>query len=190
MGAGEETPARAGIPIALLRGLHCVAPMWLGLLVGAPADVVGQWRRDDIWQASRRQVPTKPVIPPTHWVEGAVIGAAIVGTTAAIGAYELGCEFADDRSWCNPGTVLLGGALGGVLGGIVGGLVGGRFPAKHPRPLKGYPQRTALIGAMAGALWSFGLVFQGCSNGCHSEEVVLGVSTTGAGALAGFLIGR
>jgi hypothetical protein len=139
---------------------------------------------------SDSQTSRQRVYRPTYWVEGATIGAAIVGTTGAWIAYEFGCKFSDLESDCATGRVLGAGAVGGLLGGIAGGLFGGAFSAPKPRPLRGHPVRSTVIGAGAGALWSFGLFWQFCLNGCRSEEVVVGVSTTGVGALAGLLIGR
>jgi len=128
------------------------------------------------------------VYHPTYWKEGAAIGAAILGTTCAWAVYELACEFSDVSSDCSAWRVLAGGAAGGVVGGFVGGLIGGAFSAPEPRVRQ--PGRFALLGAGAGALWSFGLFWQFCLNGCRSEEVVFGVSTTAVGAAVGWLIGH
>ena len=126
-------------------------------------------------------------LPATYWVEGATIGAAIVGTTGAWIGHEFSC---DSDSGCSTADVVVGGLVSGLAGGIVGGLIGGAFSAPHPRPFRGHPVQAAITGAAFGALWSFGLLLQGCTGGCGSEEVVFGVSTTAIGALAGFLLGN
>lgn len=174
--------------MATVHRLLGPASLVLALLVGTPASGACQWLSDRLWLTAQERSTRS--VPPTHWVEGATIGAAIVGTTGALGTYELVCHYSDNRSDCNAGLVILGGVAGGVVGGIVGALVGGAFPAATERPLRGQPRRAALIGAAAGALWSFGLFFHFCADGCRSEEVILGLSTTSTGALAGFLIGR
>lgn len=158
------------------------------VLAGTPVVAAGQWRHDQMWHGSYSV--TQADIPPTHWIEGATIGAAIFGTTGAFAGYMIGCEFADDRSSCSPGPIIAAGIVGGLTGGIVGALVGGQIPASRERPLRGRPGKAAAIGAAIGTAWGFGLLLQGCANGCHTEEVVLGLSTTTAGALAGVLVGR
>jgi hypothetical protein len=152
----------------------------------------GQWRHDQVWGGSsaRAARAAQDAIHPSYWLEGATIGAAVVGTTGALAFYELGCEFSEFSEDCSFGTVLGGALLGAAVGGTVGALIGGNIPAPRERPLRGQQRTAALVGAGAGALWSFGLFFQLCANGCRSEEVVLGLSTTAAGALAGLLVGR
>ena len=56
--------------------------------------------------------------------------------------------------------------------------------------LRGQAVKTALIGGGAGALWGFGVFSQFCLNGCHSEDVVMGISTMAVGALAGLIVGQ
>jgi predicted MFS family arabinose efflux permease len=62
--------------------------------------------------------------PPTHWLEGGLIGGIGLG---ALFAYEAGglCESSD----CTKARLAVG-LLGGGLGFIVGALIGGQFP-KH-----------------------------------------------------------
>jgi hypothetical protein len=127
---------------------------------------------------------------PTYWQEGATIGAAVVGTTGAWIAYDLACKFSDTASDCRPGAVIAGGLVAGVVGGIAGGLAGGAFSARQPRPLRGHPVKATLVGAGVGALWSFGLFWHLCVNGCRSEQVAFGLSSTAIGALAGLLVGH
>ena len=160
------------------------------LFLASPTLVVGQRLREYPWLRSGLMQPIQVHSHPSYWLEGATIGAAVVGTTGAWVTYEFGCHFSDLRSDCKATKVLAGGVLSGVVGGIAGGLVGGAFSAPKPRPLQGHPVRTTLIGAGAGALSGFGLFSRFCANGCRSEEIVLGFSTTTAGALAGLLIGH
>jgi hypothetical protein len=160
------------------------------LLLAIPALLPAQRLTPYTWLRPGRAQTPQVRSQPSYWLEGATIGAAVVGTTGAWAAYELGCHFSDVSSDCKATKILAGGLVGGLAGGIVGGLVGGAFSAPRPRPLRSHPVRTTLIGAGAGALWGFGLFSQFCTNGCRSEEVALGFSTTGAGALAGLLIGH
>jgi|SRR6185503_6900115 len=160
----------------------------VAVLSVVPVIAAGQWRNDYVWRGS--QAEPQRDIRPTHWVEGATIGAAVLGTTGGFLGYFLACEFADDHSACGPVPMLTGTALGVLTGGMVGALVGGFIPAERPRPLSGNPGKGALIGGGVGTLWGFGVLMQFCHDGCNSEEVVFGLSTTAAGALAGFLVGR
>ncbi len=128
--------------------------------------------------------------PATYYFEGAVIGAGVFATTGALVWYELACNWSDVTSDCRTGPILGAGVVGALFSGTVGGLVGGLFPAPHPRPLRGHAAKTALLGAGAGALWGFGAFSQFCLNGCRSENVVLSISTTVVGALAGLMVGR
>jgi len=170
--------------------MNPLALLVAGLLLSMSPIAAGQRLRDDPWVQFGSSRTAQVRSRSSCWLEGATIGAAVVGTTGAWVAYELGCHFSDVRSDCKARRVLAGGVFGGVLGGIAGGLVGGAFSAPNPRPLRGHPVRTTLIGAAAGALWSFGLFWHFCTDGCRSEEVIFGVSSTGTGALAGYLIGR
>jgi len=120
----------------------------------------------------------------TYWFEAAIIGVATVGATTALITITF-CTDADVG--CDAGSALLFGAAGMLLGGTVGALVGGAFPAPHTRPLRGEPARSALIGGVTGAIWSFGVFDRFCLNGCRPEEVAFGLATTAIGALAGLL---
>jgi hypothetical protein len=86
--------------------------------------------------------------------------------------------------------MVAGVLVGALLGGGVGALVGGSVPAPHPRPLRGHAARAALLGAIAGALWGFGVFPHFCINGCTTEEVAFGLSNAAVGALAGFIVGN
>ena len=170
--------------------MNRAAVLGTGLLLSAPSLVLGQRLNEYTWLRPGLSQPIQVPSHPSYWLEGATIGAAVVGTTGAWVTYELSCHFSDVRSDCKATKVLVGGVLSGVVGGIAGGLVGGAFSAPRPHPLQGHPVRTTLIGAGAGALWGFGLFSRFCANGCRSEEIGLGLSTTTAGALAGLLIGH
>jgi hypothetical protein len=128
-----------------------------------------------------------PVISPTYWVEGATIGAAVVGTTTVLLAAGL-CNSSDSGS-CRPGLYVGAAALGGVAGAGFGGLVGGLFRAPHSRPLRGHPVQGALIGAASGAMWGIGLLCHGAGVRCASDLTV-GLSFATVGALAGWLTTR
>jgi hypothetical protein len=134
--------------------------------------------------------PTARKYPATYYFEGAVIGASVVGATAAFLFYELACHYSDTGSACAAGPIAEAGVGAVLFGGTVGALIGGAFPAPRARPLRGHGARAALLGAAAGALWGFGVFAHFCLNGCQSGEVGLGVSTTAVGALAGLLVGR
>jgi hypothetical protein len=134
--------------------------------------------------------PTVRKYPATYFFEGGVIGASVVGATAAFLFYEFACNYSDTRSGCAAGPMAEAGMGGVLFGGTLGALIGGAFPAPHPRPLRGHGAKAALLGAAAGALWGFGVFSHFCLNGCQSGEVGLGISTTAVGALAGLLVGR
>ena len=167
---------RRATPLALMITMLAVSP------------ALAQRQPSAVTPASPLLLQQRRVYHPTYWKEGATIGAAILGTTCAWVVYGLACEFSDVSSDCSAWRVLAGGAAGGVVGGIVGGLIGGAFSAPEHR--RRQPGRFTLLGAGAGALWSFGLFWQFCLNGCRSEEVAFGVSITAVGAAAGWLIGH
>jgi hypothetical protein len=127
--------------------------------------------------------------PPTYWMEGAVIGAAVAGTTLGWIFYEV-CGYDEAGSGCDAGNLLLGVGVGAVFGGVVGGLIGGAFTAPHAHPLRGHPVKAAGMGAAAAALWSFGVFSQFCTNGCSAPEVRFGLTTVAIGAMAGWLVGH
>ena len=173
----------------LARSAICALAATLALLCD-PASVAAQRHAAYLVRVRDSTRAAQQVYRPTYWVEGATVGAAIVGTTGAWIAYEFRCEFSENPPDCAVGPILATGVLGALLGGTVGGLIGGAFPAAKTRPLQGHPVRSTAIGTAAGALWSFGLFWQFCLNGCRSDEVAFGLSTTAVGALAGLLVGR
>jgi hypothetical protein len=124
-------------------------------LVSLPLTAAAQRRHDAVWRGS--QAETQRDIRPTHWVEGATIGAAVLGTTGAFLGYFLACEVSDDSSDCDASRLITGGLLGGVTGGLIGALVGGFIPAERERPLRGHPWKAAAIGAAVGTGWGFAL---------------------------------
>jgi hypothetical protein len=69
-------------------------------------------------------------IKPTHWKEGGLVGALVVGVLGAWFGSEI-CKVAEDGdSGC--AGLIVGGALGGAgTGFLIGALIGGQFP-KHP----------------------------------------------------------
>jgi hypothetical protein len=154
-----------------------------------PRLTTGRWRAADGTLVGLGE-PTARKYPATYYFEGAVIGAGVVGPTAALIFYELACHYSDTGSDCAAGPIAEVGVGGVLFGGTLGALIGGAFPAPHPRPLRGHGAKAALLGAAAGALWGFGVFTHFCLNGCQSGEVGLGISTTAVGALAGLLVGR
>ncbi|HKI96056.1 MAG TPA: hypothetical protein VJ992_12290 [Gemmatimonadales bacterium] len=120
---------------------------------------------------------------PSYWVEGGVFGAAFLGGLSYAFVHGL-CETGD----CTAAS-LEGAALGAVLGFGVGAMVGGQFPAAHPRPLKGHPEKGFLVGSGVGAMISFGLVSKGCLSGCSSSELAGDLLVTTGTGLVGFLLG-
>ena len=129
------------------------------------------------------------VYAPSYWVEGATIGAAVLGATTVFVAAGF-CGLDESGSPRGFGTYAASAAIGGVVGAGLGALVGGMFDAPHARPLRGHPERAALIGAVGGAVWSVGFLCHGLRDGCGRGEPVFGISLSLAGALAGWLVGR
>jgi hypothetical protein len=175
------------LSLALLAAQLDAGPAGAQGLLGVPnpSRAVALFRSPAVTGAGR---PGARTYPATYYFEGAVIGAGVLGTTVALFAYEWAC---DESSNCDrTGRVVTGGVVGALLGGTVGALIGGAFPAPHPRPLRGHGAKAALLGAVVGAAWGFGLFSHFCLNGCSSGEVGLGAYTTTVGALAGLLVGR
>ena len=107
-----------------------------------------------------------------------------MGVRSACSGYD------DSDSSCHPGVYIGAAALGGALGAGLGALAGGLFDAPHARPLQGHPGRAALMGAIAGALWSVGFLCHGPGDGRGTTEPVFGISVSAVGALAGWLVAR
>jgi hypothetical protein len=120
----------------------------------------------------------------SFWLEGAALGAAIGGTTGAFIYYGL-CE-----SDCVPERALASAAVLGVLGAFAGTLMGAMVPSSRPRPFRGMPGAATLVGATAGAVWSFGVMNRACQGGCSGFEIRFGVATILAGGLTGYLMSR
>jgi hypothetical protein len=168
----------------------------LGVLPGTSGSASGQFR-PEVGKAfvlfrpgpatappRRLSLPPASQYPATYYFEGAVIGTSLLATTGAWFASDL-CESSD----CTGTTVAF--ALGsGVVGGIAGAIIGGQFGSPHPRPLHGHGARAALVGAVAGALWGFGVFPHFCLNGCNPGEVRFGLSNAAVGALAGVVVGQ
>jgi uncharacterized protein YcfJ len=69
-------------------------------------------------------------IQPTHWKEGGLVGAVVLGAFGVWFGNEI-CRNADDISGSCARAMIGGGVGGGVLGFLIGALIGGQFP-KHP----------------------------------------------------------
>jgi hypothetical protein len=69
-------------------------------------------------------------IEPTHWKEGGLVGAVVLGAFGVWFGNEI-CRNADDISGSCARAMIGGGVGGGVLGFLIGALIGGQFP-KHP----------------------------------------------------------
>ena len=70
-------------------------------------------------------------IKPTHWREGGLVGALLLGGFGAWFANGFCRSLDESGNGC--GGSLIGGALGGGIAGfLIGALIGGQFP-KHPR---------------------------------------------------------
>jgi hypothetical protein len=60
-------------------------------------------------------------LPPTHWADGALAGAVILGVEGLPGS--------PGRAFCsNLGCVVVSTVFPAVIGIVVGGLIGGLFP--------------------------------------------------------------
>jgi hypothetical protein len=74
-----------------------------------------------------------PQIKPTHWKEGGIAGAVLLGAFSIWFFNEL-CQNTDAGadSGCSAKAVLGGVVAGGGVGFLIGALIGGQFP-KHPQ---------------------------------------------------------
>ena len=78
------------------------------------------------WSAEPKDTVVRD-IRPTHWKEGALVGALL----GAVGGALLGvafCGMSDDIGKDCTGTTILAGVGGAVLLAIPGALIGGQFP--------------------------------------------------------------
>lgn len=118
----------------------------------------------------------------SYWVEGAALGGPLIGTTAYF-LYEGLCE-----GECPASGAVKGVVLGTLAGATAGMIVGGMIPATRPRALRGRPLLGAGVGALAGALWSFGLVLHFCNVRCSDSDALFGATTIAVESLAGLLV--
>jgi hypothetical protein len=72
-------------------------------------------------------------IPPTHWVEGGIIGGIALGAFGIWLGHGL-CQDTDAGSepGCTAKAVIGGGIVGGGIGFLLGALIGGQFPKNSP----------------------------------------------------------
>jgi hypothetical protein len=84
---------------------------------------------DPPWLAAVASDTTVRQIKPTHWKEGGLVGALVVGAFGVWLGSEI-CHNADDVSESCTGAVIGGGLGGGILGFLIGALIGGQIP-KH-----------------------------------------------------------
>jgi hypothetical protein len=70
--------------------------------------------------------------PPTHWVEGGIIGAAALGILGAALTGGL-CAYSDTNRRCT-GATIGGGVMGAGVGFVLGALIGGSFPKRKQSP--------------------------------------------------------
>ena len=66
---------------------------------------------------------------PTHWMEGAIVGGAVVG----VGTFGLVLTICEDQAETTDclGSAALNGAIGAFAGAVIGALIGGGIE-KHP----------------------------------------------------------
>ena len=94
-------------------------PLDLHLLAGEPPDTVP------------RQ------IKPTHWRQGGLVGALLLGGVGAWFANEFCRNFDESGNGCG-GFAIRGALGGGITGFLIGALIGGQFP-KHPKSAPSEP---------------------------------------------------
>jgi len=71
-------------------------------------------------------------ISPTHWKEGGIVGAVVLGAFGIWFGNEICKETeAGNEEGCTARAVVGGAIGGGGLGFLIGALIGGQFP-KHP----------------------------------------------------------
>jgi hypothetical protein len=75
-----------------------------------------------------------PQIKPTHWKEGGIVGAVLLGVFSIWFFNEL-CQNTDAGadSGCSAKAVVGGALGGGGLGFLIGALIGGQFPKQASR---------------------------------------------------------
>ena len=80
---------------------------------------------------TRDTVPRQ--IRPTHWKEGGLVGALMLGAFGIWFGNEICQETeAGNNSGCTARAVVGGAVGGGALGFLIGALVGGQFPKHSP----------------------------------------------------------
>lgn len=79
--------------------------------------------------ASTASDTTVRQIKPTHWKEGGLVGALVLGGLGVWLGNEI-CQNSDDTTASCTGAVIGGGLGGGILGFLIGALIGGQIP-KH-----------------------------------------------------------
>jgi hypothetical protein len=114
-----------------------LVPVWVILLfaLSSPAAAQADDRRLVFYQRPRAPLsmgltvaPSSTTAPPTHWMEGAIIGTLAVGALLGYVTYEFCHGLNEDSSTDCSAQAVGGGLVGGALGFVVGGLIGGAFP--------------------------------------------------------------
>jgi len=174
-----------------VRAAEVLPLVVLGVLARPPM-CAAQWMPAWFEPLRAAAADSARVYPTSYWFEGATVGAAIGGTTAALWAIGL-CVDSETRHsscWRPIPAYAVAAALGGAIGAGIGGLVGGLFDAPRPRPLRGHAGRGALIGVAAGAAWAVVLQCVGPFDDCHNTGILVAwaIPHSAVGALAGWLI--
>jgi hypothetical protein len=68
-------------------------------------------------------------IQPSHWLEGGLVGAGVLGVLTAFLGHELCANSEASEPGC-AGELILGAAIGGAVGFGLGALIGGQFPTR------------------------------------------------------------